>query len=510
MPLAAAAMPAPKLDFSEFEMRLAQEVAPDPGLSAFYGAHQLKPVFVGAEAAPRRAALIDAIATAPEHGLPPARYDAVGLSRAGQAEDVATELLFARALSRWADDVSNGLVEPSRTDSMNKRQVVPVDMAALLDQFTRGDPARALDTLPPQDPTYLRLKDMLSDQARLVAPAGTPEVAEGLYKRGVSGPDVANLRARLAAIGFTSEAAGDEQLFDDSLADAVSRYQDAAGLPVDGVAGPKTLAQLNGTTTGPQTRRLMIAMERMRWLNGHDLNARMIWVNIPSYIVEIREGGDTVFQTRSVVGQPDPDWETPEFSDTMEFVVPNPYWNVPRSITAESYLPKLKADRNAVSHLEVVDRKGRKVSRENIDFGKYTGSNFPYYLRQKPSADNALGRVKFMFPNKYNIYLHDTPAKGLFSNSSRAASHGCVRLADPFDLAYQLLRSNSDDPRGYFQRVLDQGEERWIKLKEPLPVHLVYFTALPGPDGGLRTYRDVYGRDATLWQAMRKAAEAGS
>ena len=485
-------------------MRLAQEVAPDPGLSAFYGAHQLKPVFVGAEAAPRRAALIDAIATAPEHGLPPARYDAVGLSRAGQAEDVATELLFARALSRWADDVSNGLVEPSRTDSMNKRQVVPVDMAALLDQFTRGDPARALDTLPPQDPTYLRLKDMLSDQARLVAPAGTPEVAEGLYKRGVSGPDVANLRARLAAIGFTSEAAGDEQLFDDSLADAVSRYQDAAGLPVDGVAGPKTLAQLNGTTTGPQTRRLMIAMERMRWLNGHDLNARMIWVNIPSYIVEIREGGDTVFQTRSVVGQPDPDWETPEFSDTMEFVVPSPV-ECAALDHGGIYLPKLKADRNAVSHLEVVDRKGHRVSRENIDFGKYTGSNFPYYLRQKPSADNALGRGSSCSRTNA-IFICTAPRpKAVSLQPCRVAWLRAARDPSIWPIS---SGSNSDDPRGYFQRVLDQGEP--LDQAERAASVSGLFHRASGPGWRAADYRDVYGRDATLWQAMRKAAEAGS
>lgn len=509
LPIMAAAFPAPKLDFSEFEMQLAETVASDPGLAAFYGAHGLQPVFLGPKAAPRRAALLDAVATAPQHGLPPQRYDVSGLSRDTSASDVATELLYARALSRWANDVSNGLVDPSRTDSMNKRDLVAVDMVALLEKMTNGEPARALAELPPQDPAYLQMKKMLAKQAALVAPADAPQVESGLYKLGTKGQGVADLRQRLASIGFTTAtAAADPQAFDEGLVAAVKAYQQAAGLPDDGVAGPKTLAQLNGADTGPQTRRLMIAMERMRWLNGHDLNTRMIWVNIPSYMAEIREGGQTTFETRVVVGKSDPDWETPEFSETMEFVVPNPRWNVPRSIAAESYLSKLRANRYAVAHLDVVDSKGRVIPRENIDFNKYSDSNFPYFLRQKPSPDNALGQVKFMFPNPWNIYLHDTPSKGLFANANRAYSHGCVRVGRPFDLAYQLLRGNSSNPEGMFKNALSTGEERWIKLDEPLPIHLVYFTTIPGPDGKMRNYPDVYGRDARVWDAMQKAAEA--
>ncbi len=510
-PVLAAAMPAPKLDFTDFEMQLAQTVAGDPGLAAFYGAHGLQPVFLGPEAQGRRAALLAAVATAPRHGLPPARYDVAGLSAEETGQDIAAELRYARVLSRWANDVSNGLVDPQRTDKMNKRSVIPVDMAALLDGMVSGDPAAALAALPPHDPAYLRLQDMLADHAALVAPPDAPAVAEGLYKPGARGPEIANLRARLSSIGFAPAGTpADAQLFDDGLAQAVASYQRAAGLPADGIAGPKTVAQLNGGDAGPEVRRLMIAMERLRWLNGHDLNQRMIWVNIPSYMAEIREGGANVFDTRVVVGKPDPDWETPEFSDMMEFVVPNPRWNVPQSIAAQSYLSKLRANRNAVSHLDVVDRNGRVIPRDQVDFNRYNDKNFPYRLRQKPSADNALGLVKFMFPNPWNIYLHDTPSKGLFGNRDRAASHGCVRVAKPFDLAYELLRGNTSDPQAMFQKILDKGDEQWIKLKQPLPIHLVYFTAIPGADGQLRTYPDVYGRDAKVWAAMQKAAEAGT
>ncbi|TXB71338.1 L,D-transpeptidase family protein [Paracoccus aurantiacus] len=506
-----AAAPAPKLDFSAFEMQLASTVAADPGLASFYGAHGLKPVFLGTEGEARRKALLDAISTAPQHGLPPQRYKSSGLSADDTGNDVATELRYARALSLWANDVSNGLVDPSRTDSMNKREVIAVDMTKLLDGMIDGDPVASLATLPPQNREYRELQQLLADHARLIPPPDAPEVASGLYKLGVKGPAVADLRARLASIGFSpATPPADPQNFDEELAQIVSDYQIAAGLPVDGVAGPRTIAQLSGGEAGPQTRRIMIAMERLRWLNGNDLNTRMIWVNIPSYMVEIREGGQTVFESRVVVGKSEPDWETPEFSDTMEFVVPNPRWNVPQSIAAQSYLSKLRANRNAVPHLDVVDRKGRVIPRDQVDFNRYSDTNFPYRLRQKPSADNALGLVKFMFPNPWNIYLHDTPSKGLFSNRNRAASHGCVRVAKPFDLAYELLRGNSDNPQAMFQRILDKGDEQWIKLKEPLPVHLVYFTAIPGPDGQLRTYPDVYNRDAKVWSAMQKAAEAGT
>ncbi|MFV0410687.1 MAG: murein L,D-transpeptidase [Paracoccus sp. (in: a-proteobacteria)] len=511
LPLVAGAAPAPKLDFTDQEMQLALAVAPDPGLAAFYGAHELKPVFDGPKAALRRAALLAAIATAPEHGLPPERYDIAGLDTNADDISAETELRYAKVLMRWADDVSNGLVDPKRTDSMNKREVAPVDMAGLLEGITGSDPAAALEALPPHDQAYEVLRGMLAESAALIAPPGVARVPAGLYKPGMSGADVAALRVRLDSIGFRPETApADPQFFDEDLRDVLARYQKAAGLASDGIAGPRTISRLNGGDAGPQTRRIMIAMERLRWLNGNDLNARMIWVNIPSYVAEIREAGQTRFQTRVVVGKAEPDWETPEFSDVMAFVVPNPRWNVPRSIAAKSYLSKLRANRNAVSHLDVVDRRGNVIPRENIDFNKYSDANFPYSLRQKPSPDNALGQVKFMFPNPWNIYLHDTPSKGLFNNSNRAYSHGCVRVGRPFDLAYELLRGNSANPKAMFDRVLAKGEEQWIKLDEPLPIHLVYFTTIPDPDGRLRTYPDVYGRDARVWAAMQKAAEAGS
>jgi murein L,D-transpeptidase YcbB/YkuD len=192
----------------------------------------------------------------------------------------------------------------------------------------------------------------------------------------------------------------------------------------------------------------------------------------------------------------------------MEFMVINPSWNVPRSITTKEYLPLLKSNPNAAGHLKIIDRSGRVVSRASINFNNYTARNFPYSMRQPPSDGNALGKVKFMFPNSHNIYLHDTPQKQLFDNEVRAYSHGCIRLADPFDFAYALLEPQSEDPVDEFQDHLKTGVESVIKLRDPVPVHLVYFTAYPTAKGKMTYRRDVYGRDARIFEALSEAGVA--
>jgi murein L,D-transpeptidase YcbB/YkuD len=189
-------------------------------------------------------------------------------------------------------------------------------------------------------------------------------------------------------------------------------------------------------------------------------------------------------------------------------MVINPSWGVPRSITVKEYLPLLQRNRNAVSHLQVIDGNGRVVPRGAVNFAGYTAKNFPFALRQPPSDGNALGKVKFMFPNTYNIYLHDTPSKSLFSHDIRAYSHGCIRVADPFDLAHALLSVQSQAAEDEFDAHLRTGNETMVKLEQPVPVHLVYYTAYPEAKGRMGYRRDVYGRDAILWQALSAAGVA--
>lgn len=485
-------------------MALAQAAAGVPDLAAFYGSHGLQPIFMGDRAGELRAALVKAVETAPLHGIPAGRYRAAAL--AADATDVTAEVAQARILVRYMRDMTGGMIRPASLEPLIKREVGRPPVDRLIRDFTQApDPARFLLDLQPRHPAYLALQRALGVDQTLAVPAHLPRAPEGLWRPGARDAGVVALRARLDAIGFGAPAA-DPQSYDAPLADAVARYQAAAGLPSDGVAGPRTIARLNGDMPpDDRNRAIVVALERMRWMGSEDLSARHVWVNIPEYTARIVENGTEVFRTRTVVGSTDRDRQTPEFSDQIEYVVANPRWNVPRSITVKEYLPRLQANRHAVSHIDVVDGNGRVISRDRIDFNRYTAANFPYRMRQKASDDNALGLVKFIFPNPWNIYLHDTPTKHLFGNAMRAHSHGCIRIGDPFDLAYALLSGQTDDPQAMFHRALDRGSEAWLKLTPPVPVHLVYFTAFPDQDGTIRRFEDVYGRDAPLWDAIQKA-----
>lgn len=500
----------PKLHFTPAEIAFAEQVARVPGLAAFYGGNGLNPVFTGPEARARRAALLAAVETAPEHGLPPARYrpERLRVLVATDDTDPALELELARLFALWVQDVSAGLIDPRKADRAIKRAPEGADIAALLADFAGAtDPAAVLARAAPADPRYAVLKAALARARGTAVPEGTPPAPEGLWRPGNQGPDIAALRARLAAAGFP--AAGEATLYDDALAAAVAGFQEAAGLPVDGIAGPQTIARLNAPP-GRGPRDLLVAMERLRWLpddlaEGED---RYIWVNLPEFSAAIIEGGARVFETKVVIGKTDPDMQTPEFSERMRHVVANPRWNVPRSIAVKEYLPRLKQNPNAAGHLKIVDRAGRVVPRSAIDFSRYSASSFPYRLVQAPSDDNALGAVKFLFPNPWNIYLHDTPSKGLFANAVRAYSHGCVRVARPLDLAHALLSRQVEDPAATFAAALRAGGERYLTLKPTVPIHLVYFTTLPDEGGTIRHYRDIYGRDARVWAALEAALDA--
>lgn len=488
---------------------MAEALAADPDLAAAYGGRALKPIFTGAEAQHRRAALRDAVMAAADHGLPPHRYRPGRLAElaSAPAEGPQVELELARLFMSWVRDVSGGILDPRSVDPGIKRRGEGADAGRLLADFAEAaNPAAILDRAPPRDPRYLALQRALAEARSMIAPPGTPKVPEGVWRPGMRDAAVAALRNRLAVLGFTTPAYPDPAVYDEGLTAAVSAFQIAVDLPDDGIAGPRTLERLNADTA-PGARHILVAMERWRWLPD-DLGARHIWVNLPEYRARLVDDGEVTLDTRVVIGKNDPDMRTPEFSDRMEYMVANPRWNVPRSITVREYLPRLQKNRHAVGHLQVVDSRGRVVDRSSIDFSRYTAANFPYRMQQRPSEDNALGIVKFMFPNQWNIYLHDTPSKHLFGHDRRAYSHGCIRVADPVDLARALLRPQVADPAAVFSRALQAGGERYLTLDTAVAVHLVYFTTLPGPDGRLRRFADVYGRDGEVWAALDAASAA--
>jgi L,D-transpeptidase YcbB len=296
--------------------------------------------------------------------------------------------------------------------------------------------------------------------------------------------------------------------YDDAIAQAVFRFQTDHGLVADGEAGPTTVEMIN-VEAGTRLGQILVAMERERWMNHPDgRGERHVWVNLTDFSTRVYDDGKVTFETRSVVGERLEGKRTPEFSDEMEYMELNPDWTVPRSILARDYLPRFQQNPYAAQYLQLIDARGRVVSRDEIDFTQYTARTFPFTVRQPPGDLNALGLVKFMFPNPDAIYLHDTPSKNLFARDIRAYSSGCIRLNDPFDLAYHLLARQVDNPKEVFDSQLRTGRQTRIDFDQHIPVHLVYFTAYPDPRGDIAFRRDFYGRDARIWAALQNAGVA--
>ena len=499
-----------------FERALADQVAGDPVLDAVYGMRRFAPILTGAEDAPRRRALLRAIAEADAHGLPAARYDLAGLRAAlvGAATETArarAEVALARALLSYGGDLAAGALDPRKIARGMVREVKRPDPGALLADFAAApDPAAWIAGLAPQTAEYARLMRARAELvARIAAPgAAAPLRIASALRPGAVGPGVIALRERLGAIGHGVELAPDSDpaIYDAALQAAVAAFQTRSGLNPDAVVGQRTVAALN-LGDAERLAAVTVALERERWLNL-ERGTRHIWVNLADFSAKVIDDGAITFETETVVGAVLREKQTPEFSDLMRYLEVNPDWTVPPGVVRRDYLPTLQEDPTALAHLMLVDSEGRPVAREAVDFRAYTARTFPYMLRQPPGDTNALGLVKFMFPNRHAIYLHDTPEKHLFARDSRTYSSGCVRLQDPFGLAHVLLGRQSETPEADFRRALDSGRQVRINLKEPVPIHIDYRTAFFGADGTLKFRPDVYGRDRLVHEALLDAGLA--
>lgn len=488
---------------------IAGEVARDAPLKEFYASRNYAPIWVSGSSADKRRvkALLGALENAGDHALPVASYGVDDLTRAvraasGVSDRARVEVAMSRAFTDYAQDVQSGILNPSRVISEIDRAAPRRGQAATLAAFVKSSPSGFLRALPPQTDQYEHLIEEKERLEKIVGAGGWgSKVGGGTLKPGMSSAQVPVLRARLARLGYGR--ATNSTAYDADLQQEVAKFQRDHGLSPDAVVGPGTLGQVN-KTAAERLSQVVVAMERERWMN-FPLGRRHVWVNIPDFHAKLIENGRVTFETRSVVGQNRRTHRTPEFSDVMEFMVINPTWNVPYSIATREYLPMLQKDRNAVSHLQLLDQNGNRVSRASVDFASYSTANFPYRLKEPPNDGNALGLVKFMFPNRHNIYLHDTPSKSLFARGQRAFSHGCVRLADPFDFAYALLKGQTSNPKATFQKRLSSGRENVVMLENPPRVHLVYRTAIAQPKGAAQYRPDIYGRDAAIFSALSKA-----
>jgi murein L,D-transpeptidase YcbB/YkuD len=492
-----------------FKQAVAESAARDEDIARFYRERGYEPLWTGADeqSRARRAELVRSITDASDHGLAVRRYDPDGVLRmladAETARDRGkAEVALSKVYLKYARDLQSGMLVPSRIDSGIKREIEYRDRVEYLSMLSDTPASRVFRSLPPRSMEYnALLKEKVEMQQLLSRGGWGPTVPADRLEPGDSGEAVIALRNRLIAMDYLERS--NAVSYDDELKAAVQEFQIAHGLNDDGIVGPATMKQIN-IGVRERLQSVLVALERERWFNT-DRGKRHVLVNLPDFSAKIIDDGRITFQTRSVVGAVRDDRPTPEFSDVMEHMVINPSWYVPRSIVTEEYLPSLRRNPYAASHMEITDSRGRVVNRNAVNFAAYTARTFPFSMRQPPSRSNALGLVKFMFPNKYNIYLHDTPAKSLFQKDVRAFSHGCVRLAEPFEFAYALLAKQSNDPEGLFKSILNTGRETKLDLEQPVPVHLIYRTAVTNARGHTEYRDDIYGRDARIWDALARA-----
>ena len=496
-----------------FRQAVAEAAAGDRVLLNFYHARSFEGLWIGSgrEERARRAALLAAFDEAADHGLPSGRYDSKTLeSKIREARTQADlgrlDVELSRVFLNYARDIQTGVLNPSDVVEDIKRRVPHRDRGSILDAFSKSTPTAFIRTLPPQSEEYARLLKAKFDLERIVAAEdwGAPVYSDVTLRPGDSSDAVIALRNRLIRMGYMGRSSS--RVYDAALQEAVQRFQLDHGLNTDGIAGQGTLGEVN-VSAAKRLRAVIVAMERERW-NNQPLGDRHIWVNLTDFTAKIVDHGEVTFMTRSVVGANVDDQRSPEFSDRMEFMVVNPGWYVPRSIIVNEYLPLLKEDPMAAANLEITNDEGGVVNRFEVDFTAFDEETFPFGMREPPSEANALGQVKFMFPNPYNIYLHDTPAQSLFVKEVRAFSHGCIRLDDPLDFAYALLARQSSDPQATFAAARALGDETQIMLAEPVPVHIDYRTAFTTAAGGIEFRRDIYGRDAMIWAALAQEGVA--
>ena len=479
-------------------------------IANFYALNNNQPIW--ADGNPKTMlALITAIEQAPDHGLALGRYRLDELETKWMAgnspEELAVlEAAVAQSYVLFAKDISSGTLDPrSIHKEMNATRYVPETADILSDVMAADNMSAHYNTLQPSTAEYAQLLDLKKELETLISSEGWgPQVRTGKTLRpGNTGDRVAALRVRLNQRGYTLEDLT-SRFYDDALVEAVKLFQIDYGLNSDGLVGPQTLSSINAQPDG-RLKQVIVNLERIRWMN-YDLGPRHIYVNIPDFTASVMDYGVSSLSFRVVVGTGKN--QTAEFSDSMTHMIANPKWNVPYSIASEEYLPKLRADPTILARENIqmsVQGSGQIVDPSAIDFSYFDEDNFPFFLQQQSGRGNALGRVKFMFPNRFNIYLHDTPSKSLFSRDARAFSHGCVRVQKPMEFAYTLLSLQEDDPEAAFKRALNSGKETQINLAAPVPVHIVYRTVWIDQAGEAEYRHDVYNRDSMVFDALVNA-----
>lgn len=490
------------------------EAAGWQALIALYEARSDEPLFIGRAGYTSKAeALIEEFKKSADWGLEPSDYDVLdmGADSSDRAEltpdqKAEAEQKFALTVLKYARDARGGRIpEPNKQlASYVDRSPQYVDPKKFLDDLaSASDPAEVLRASHPKHAQFEKLRQKYLDLKRnadaakeiVRIPAKGPKLVPGK-----SHPDVALLRQRLGVAVPPGQdgAEPDPTFYDDTLAAAVAKFQSEKGQKPDGIVGPRTRAAFNDIDV-PSPERLLANMEMWRWM-PEDLGDFHIWVNIPEYLVRVVKAGEIIHEERIIIGEQNN--QTPLFSDVLETIYFNPRWHVPQSIKVNELYPGLARGGGSFERQGLrMMRNGKYVDPYSIDWSRADIRNYDVYQPSGPG--NALGIVKFTFPNKHAVYLHDTPTKNLFNSQVRTFSHGCVRVRNPMRLAEVLLEHERGwTPDQVHETQQSDPDEVAVKMEKPIPVHITYFTSLVGEDGTERIVKDVYGHEQRVKLAL--------
>jgi murein L,D-transpeptidase YcbB/YkuD len=410
------------------------------------------------------------------------------------------DLLLTDSLIRLGYHLSFGKVDPEALDSNWNmvRYIEDLDeLLSLARAIDSGDVTQLIGQLRPQSAQYDQLRGALQRYRTYALLGGWQPIPPGpTLKAGSTGQRVLALRARLVATGDLSTQDMFLPTFDDAVAAGVKRFQRRHGLLDDGRVGRKTLRELN-VPVDARIDQIRANLERARWVL-HDLPDTYILVDIAGFSARFFRDNQLVWQSRAQVGRPAR--ESPVFRSRITYLDINPTWTVPPTILDEDVLPELRRnpDYLADHNMVVLTFDGNPVESAEIDWSAYTGHSLPYLIRQQPGPSNALGRIKFMFPNRHSVYLHDTPNKSLFEKPERAFSSGCVRIEKPYDLAALLLANNTGWDRDRLLQTVDTRQTRAVNLAEPVTIIMLYWTVAVDENGTVNFSRDIYGRDRPI------------